>query len=148
MSFTWSPMGVAVGDKVTISTNTKIQELRDNVDTLCSGISITQPVWESLDGVGNELKLYSLQSEIDRVDDENYCRTDMLSHNSVYDAVHDTTDDIGYLLSECPTANLSADAVKYTGVLGSDHITERHTDNSPQVSFNESLYLNTACGDT
>jgi len=117
MPFTWNSLP-KVGKNLT---PTKVKEIRGKVDTLCDNISISRPTWKTINP--NDYIETKLQDEIDRVDDNNYCRTEkssqFLSEHNPEDSNVYTTQDSYYYGTQVTTDNSS----EYTGYDGSNDIT-------------------------
>ncbi len=147
MAFTWSALPTKGSNTITAVFDPKLQELQDNVDHLCDQISISRPVWESFDDQGDPLKIYGVQDEIDRVEDENYCRTDCLANWSGEHIGEDSGDYISAIVTAFNVAVLADDYLACHGLYAWNYESERTMDNP---SYNTSLCSGNfvgACGD-
>ncbi len=147
MAFTWNPISVSIGDKITDSIHTKITEIRNNVNTLCDTISISRPTWETLEGKSYPLRIFNIQDEIDRVDDENYCRTDKLSHDSVHDTTKYTGDYTSHHTNACGAAVMLDDTWYYSVVQSYNHIVENSSLCPTNYNGVNTGFWGGACGD-
>ncbi len=112
MPFSWNPLP-DVGDNVTPD---KIIEIRGKVDTLCDDISISRPTWKTIDPHSHIET--ELEAQIDRVDDNNYCRSekvaqDIAEHNPEDSVVYTTQD--SYYFSVAVTSDLLNEDSAYNG---------------------------------
>ena len=112
MPFTWNSLP-NVGEPVTPN---KITEIRGKVDALCDNISISRPTWKTINP--HDYIETKLQDEIDRVDDNNYCRTEKaaqyISEHQPEDSVIYTTQD-SYYFATAVTSDQSGEDTGYNG---------------------------------
>jgi len=125
MAFSWNPLP-KVGHDVTFE---KIEEIRDNVDTLCDNISISRPIWETLKRF--EPIETDLEDQINRVDDNNYCRAENSSNFLSYLNNDDTVIYITHDSPWCPNADSSLNGVQYSTMQGSNLAAYCTSNNSP-----------------
>lgn len=146
MAFTWTSLPSVGGYAEVI--DTKIQELRDNIDNLCGQVLISTPTWESLDSQGDYLKIYSMQDEIDNVDDYNYCRTECTSNNTTYESSDYYTQCTAVLGGNYSGAVFSENNPAYVANDAYDYGTDNSPDNITYVVLNNSGHNPNAVGDT
>ena len=127
MSFSWSSLPKKA-QKVVVANQSKFTELRNNVNTLCDNISISRPILQQFGGLGDPLLIYGLQDEIDRVDDENYCRTNNVTYDLTFHTDDDFQDYASQNSSECGTYYGGVDNTHFGNVMAINNAADRGSD--------------------
>ena len=132
MAFSWNPLP----DKGNNVTSEKITEIRGKVDTLCDGISISRPTWAPLNKY-EHIKT-KLEEEVDRVDDNNYCRADKTTQFISENFGEDSAYYSGHDYPHYNALQWSLNTPEYGDYWGG-RCSIRNIDNSPYHTFWETV---------